>query len=303
VDTRLFNTSFITLWAALQFLACTFAYIVAPQARAGELCVLTELHNVLKSQGVNELTEFLETASYTNPKPIEGAELSGAVLVELPNGMRAILRKSNPGIGSTAESDVAAYKLDRFFGGRLHVPVTVYRTIDGKKYSLQVWIEGARSAGLGEKNTRPPYVHFFDYMTDNTDRGSNLLVHRLGQTESSTELVGVDHPGTFRNQWLDEMNPNSRNLKENSWSQTIRNACKDSLGAGAMGSPCANTFILAHAPTEAVFDQLKSTPESAFQSLFENDLSKQNIDAFLFRRREMIKVIDEALVKGFEFPE
>lgn len=295
MDTRLFNTTFVTLWAALQFLAC----IITPQARAGELCVFTELHNELEHQQVKELTEFLETTSYTNPKPIEGAELSGAVLVELPNGMRAILRKSYPGIGSTAESDVAAYKLDRFFGGRLHVPVTVYRTIDGEKYSLQVWVESARSAGLGEKNTRPPYVHFFDYMVDNTDRGSNLLVHPTG---GSTELVGIDHSGTFRNQWLDEMNPNFRNLTEKSWSQTVRNACKSSLGAGAMGSPCANAFILAHAPTEAVFDQLKSTPESALQSLLENDLSKQNIDAFLVRRREMIKVIDGALLKGFKFP-
>ncbi|NNJ72849.1 MAG: hypothetical protein HKP09_06675 [Enterobacterales bacterium] len=99
--------------------------------------------------------------------------------------------------------EAAAYNLDRLLGIGL-VPVTVERTIDGKKGIVQLWVDNLISSlTLNEKNI--PYdgmctlqdqmnmMDSFDYLIANTDRNqSNILF-----SQSDLQIWLIDHSRAF----------------------------------------------------------------------------------------------------------
>jgi hypothetical protein len=102
------------------------------------------------------------------------------------------------------QHEVAAYKLDRMLGiGR--VPVTVSRHIQGKKGSLQIWIDGLASANYivekqipyegfcdlrGQENMR----NLFDYLIHNFDRNDSNIHFSL----HDWQVWFIDHSRAFR---------------------------------------------------------------------------------------------------------
>jgi len=100
-------------------------------------------------------------------------------------------------------TEVAAYELDKLMGLGM-VPATVERTYDGKKGSLQFWVDSKMSeAERVKKKLQPPRtfeweeqvarLRLFDNLIYNTDRHlNNLLI-----TED-WKIRLIDHSRTFR---------------------------------------------------------------------------------------------------------
>jgi hypothetical protein len=127
--------------------------------------------------------------------------------------LRAVLRKP-PADFSTSQSvrppneagriefEVAAYELDRLLGLGM-VPVTVARTVEGRKVALQFWVEGTISARqMAENGLRPEgwcpiepqynLMNVFDVLLNNAGRSrDSLLLTR------DWNVVLVDHSRAF----------------------------------------------------------------------------------------------------------
>ena len=96
--------------------------------------------------------------------------------------------------------EIAAYELDKLLGVNI-VPVTVERKINGKRGSLQEWIDGVISHyGHGESppdmdRTRDQIhtVWLFDYLIYNVDRHTDNLMFGRGWVP-----VVIDHSMSFR---------------------------------------------------------------------------------------------------------
>ncbi|TQV89645.1 metallophosphoesterase [Aliikangiella coralliicola] len=99
--------------------------------------------------------------------------------------------------------EVAAYKLDRMLGIGL-VPVTVERTIEGRKGALQLWVDGLISDlvmneekiyynGYCNPHDQVNLMDSFDYLIMNTDRNqSNIMYQR-----DDWQIVFIDHSKSF----------------------------------------------------------------------------------------------------------
>ena len=150
--------------------------------------------------GVEELP-----AGITEPQRVtlrrDGVELH-AVLKQLSTDFGASDATRSLNEGDRFEYEVAAYKLDRLLGLGM-VPVTVPRTIDGRKGALQFWVEGAINARQMIEGGRAPagwcpvdpqynLMNVFDLLVHNTDRTQeNLLLTR------DWDVVLIDHSRAF----------------------------------------------------------------------------------------------------------
>jgi hypothetical protein len=100
--------------------------------------------------------------------------------------------------------EVAAYELDKLLGLNM-VPVTVERTYNGKKGSLQLWVEDAitekarkeknlQALDVKEWNQQIFKVRVFDNLIYNIDRNlGNLLI------TSDWKIYMIDHSRCFKN--------------------------------------------------------------------------------------------------------
>ena len=150
--------------------------------------------------GVEELP-----AGITEPQRVtlrrDGVELH-AVLKQLSTDFGASNATRSLNEGDRFEYEVAAYKLDRLLGLGM-VPVSVPRTIDGRKGALQFWVEGAINARQMIEGGRTPagwcpvdpqynLMNVFDLLVHNTDRTQeNLLL------TSDWDVVLIDHSRAF----------------------------------------------------------------------------------------------------------
>ena len=150
--------------------------------------------------GIEELD-----AGITNPQRVtlrkDGVELR-AVFKQLSTdfGIRERSRALNE--SDRFEYDIAAYKLDRLLGLDM-VPVTVSRTIDGRRGILQFWVDDSISLRTmleqklqpaGWCDVAPQYnlMNVFDILIHNTDRTQeNALLTREWM------LVLIDHSRAF----------------------------------------------------------------------------------------------------------
>lgn len=100
------------------------------------------------------------------------------------------------------EGDICAYEINRLLGLD-NMPPTVFRTIDGKKGSLQLWAEQTmQDRQRAQDNTLPPEstpwnrqmwdMRVFDNLINNTDRNqTNILI------DGNWRLILIDHTRSF----------------------------------------------------------------------------------------------------------
>src|SRR5215831_14286658 len=168
-------------------------------------------------QGIS-IEEFLTKAKIVGLKDIsEGVTLPKKATLELDGVRRfgvfktideyAKAKQLDRGIElefqDSWKTEVAAYELDKLLGLGM-VPATVERTYDGKKGSLQFWVDSKMSeAERVNKKLQPPRtfeweeqvarLRLFDNLVYNTDRHlNNLLI-----TED-WKIRLIDHSRTFR---------------------------------------------------------------------------------------------------------
>jgi len=100
--------------------------------------------------------------------------------------------------------EIAAYELDKLLGLRL-VPPTVERELEGRKGSLQLWVEGAMTEWDRQEKKQPApdpdrwneqmyKVRLLHQLTFNTDRGNirNVLI------DPDFRIYAIDHSRAFR---------------------------------------------------------------------------------------------------------
>lgn len=150
--------------------------------------------------GIEELP-----AGITQPQRVtlrrDGVELR-AVLKKLSTDFGASNTSQSLNEGDRFEFEMAAYELDRLLGLGM-IPVTVPRTVDGRKAALQFWVDGAINARqMIEQGLRPEgwcpvepqynLMNVFDVLVHNTDRTQeNLLLTR------DWNVVLIDHSRAF----------------------------------------------------------------------------------------------------------
>jgi hypothetical protein len=150
--------------------------------------------------GVEELD-----AGITQPQRVtlrrDGVEMH-AVLKKLSTDFGAAGATRALNEGDRFEYEIAAYELDRLLGLEM-VPVTIPRTVNGRKAALQFWVEGAINARQmleagqspsGWCPVDPQYnlMNLFDLLVHNTDRTQeNLLLTR------DWDVVLIDHSRAF----------------------------------------------------------------------------------------------------------
>jgi hypothetical protein len=122
-----------------------------------------------------------------------GGLVESAIVKDLPPGRKQ-------GFWESYQSEIAAYELDKLLGLGM-VPVTVERRIDGKRMSVQLWVEHCRLLKElhAEKAPDPEAWNrevfrqrAFDNLVGNLDRNAgNLLVDR------AWNLILIDHSRAF----------------------------------------------------------------------------------------------------------
>ncbi|MBF0206029.1 MAG: hypothetical protein HQK53_03990 [Oligoflexia bacterium] len=95
---------------------------------------------------------------------------------------------------SDGGAEVAAYKLDQMLGTNL-VPLTVERTIDGEKGTIQYFFRNARDGEVGDVHLYSfGMLQIFDYIIGNRDRHIQniLFLPKLNQ------VVAIDNGASFK---------------------------------------------------------------------------------------------------------
>ena len=144
-------------------------------------------------------------AGITNPQRVtlrkDGIELR-AVFKQLSTDFGIDDQRRALNLSDRFEFEVAAYRLDRLLGLDM-VPVTVPRTINGRKGVLQFWIDGAINLRrMVEQKLEPEgwcaasdqynLMNVFDVLIHNTDRTQENAVFTRDWT-----LVLIDHSRAF----------------------------------------------------------------------------------------------------------
>jgi hypothetical protein len=115
---------------------------------------------------------------------------------------RGSIRRSS-GSPDKYENEVAAYHLDRMLGIGI-VPVTVERVIDGRKGSLQFWLDGLYNVitlrhnnidynGYCDLAEQVNFMDTFDYLIANEDRNQSNIMYSL----SDFQVWFIDHSKSF----------------------------------------------------------------------------------------------------------
>lgn len=227
----------------------------------------------------------------------KGRSITGAQLVKLVDGTLAVMKKSFPKNGITADAEVAAYRLDRFLGGRLSVPVTVKRTINGKEYSLQYFVANTRETGRVQDKIYRKSLYFFDFLIDNTDRRApNLLVSDDGA------YIAIDHGLGFR---TDFARANAKYVgvhESDAWSLKLSKHCSRFFRSGFSES-CVQETILNSLPPRAMYDRIASASEAEIHELFADTLGASEIQSFIRRRDLFVSTTEAWLSKGHRYPD
>lgn len=114
-------------------------------------------------------------------------------------------RMKQRGKPDSYKHEIAAYQLDRMLGIGL-TPVTVNRTISGKRGSLQLWIDNLVSdliinekrigyQGYCDQREQVNLMNSFDYLIMNSDRNQSNIMY--GQSDG--QIWFIDHSKSFSN--------------------------------------------------------------------------------------------------------
>ena len=160
------------------------------------------------------------------------------------------------------ESEVAAYKINEILG-LYNIPPTVYREIEGRSGSVQLWMEKTtKEVDRREKGITPPDVtswnrqshdmRVFDNLINNIDRNqSNILI------DKDWNLWLIDHTRSFA---MDESLPSPEEVER-----------------------CSRSLY--NAPKEMDIDSVRETLSSL--------LPGAEVDAFFVRREIILKILED----------
>jgi hypothetical protein len=157
-----------------------------------------------------EAEEFLRNAEVVGMKPIgigitkpfkatltDGERELHAVWKTIDDVQQGVFQGPKGGFQANYRDsykfEVAAYELDKLLGLGL-VPPTVVRVIDGRKGSLQLWVEGAfTELDRRERNQRPE-----DYVSWSEQLYKLKLLHQLIFNSDSRNIRNVVYDPEFR---------------------------------------------------------------------------------------------------------
>ena len=164
------------------------------------------------------------------------------------------------------ESELAAYKVSEILGLN-NVPPTVYREVEGRSGSNQIWMEKAmKEVDLARKGTKPPDVtnwnrqkrdmYIFDNLINNIDRNqSNILI------DKDWNLWLIDHTRSF--------------------------AMDNSLPTPDKVSRCSRNL----------YNALKQMNEDVVRETLASLLEEEEVDAFFVRRERIIKLLEDRVAE------
>ncbi|MCB0369163.1 MAG: hypothetical protein KDD45_06825, partial [Bdellovibrionales bacterium] len=131
-----------------------------------------KIRKQMKNQKIKEIKKYSDSTE-------------GARLVELEDGTKAIWKPIKDSQGMT---EVASYEVDQVLGLN-QVPLTVGKSFENKKGTLQIFVNNATDKG---NNYSPAHFKMFDYLIGNVDRrGANYLV------TNERRIVAIDNSMTF----------------------------------------------------------------------------------------------------------
>lgn len=172
--------------------------------------------NTWKTRG-DEISNILQTTEIAETKPMKIAleeqgkkiEFDGEVfLVTLENGIKAVFKSLPLDDQGDAIAEFAAYQASRALGFP-HIPPTVLREIDGRKGSLQLFVDTPIDL-LGDGEFKKAFANFSKEDIDNLlifyfvfgqwDAGAhNLLAYRYGD---HLYPIAIDNSGIRNRQYV-----------------------------------------------------------------------------------------------------
>jgi hypothetical protein len=185
-------------------------------------------------------------------------------VVKRPEFNRTSLGRDNRHFRDSYESELAAYKVNEILG-LYNIPPTVYREVEGKSGSVQLWMEKTtKEVDRREKGITPPDVtswnrqshdmRVFDNLINNIDRNqSNILI------DKDWNLWLIDHTRSFA---MDESLPSPEEVER----------CSRSL-----------------------YNALKEMDEDLVRETLGSVLRGAEVDAFFVRREEILKILGDRI--------
>ena len=164
------------------------------------------------------------------------------------------------------ESEVAAYKVNEILGLN-NIPPTVYREVEGRSGSVQLWMEKTtKEVDRRKKGTKPPdatswnrqshNMRVFDNLINNIDRNqSNILI------DKDWNLWYIDHTRSF--------------------------AMDESLPTPEKVSRCSRSL----------YNALKQMDEDLVRETLAPLLRGAEVDAFFVRREKLIKLLEDRVAE------
>jgi hypothetical protein len=164
------------------------------------------------------------------------------------------------------ESEVAAYKINEILG-LYNIPPTVYREIEGRSGSVQLWMEKVtKEVDRRKKGTIPPDttswnrqshdMRVFDNLINNIDRNqSNILI------DKDWNLWYIDQTRSFA---MDETLPSPEKISR----------CSRSL-----------------------YNALKEMDEDLVRETLSTLLRAAEVDAFFVRREKILKILEDRIAE------
>ena len=202
------------------------------------------------------VAQSLQTARLTKlEKMMDGANLPDLVRIEGTN-LRGIMKSYRVGDRNVGAGEVAASEVDALLGVDA-VPLTIARMNGAERVTVQLFVPNQGRWG----GANPREFAFFDDLVGQTDRNTPNYLNADGR------LVRIDNEQAFN---------------ETRTVSTFENLVSETTDPAQLRS------IL---PTREVDLALRRTSESTWRQALVN-LEPRQIDAFLQRRRDLIRVLD-----------
>jgi hypothetical protein len=187
-------------------------------------------------------------------------------VVKRPGFNPTSLGEDNRHFRDSFESELAAYKISEILGLN-NIPPTVYREVQGRSGSIQIWMEKVmKEVDLARKGTKPPDVtswnrqkrdmYVFDNLINNIDRNQNNIL-----IDKDWNLWLIDHTRSFA---MDESLPTPEKVSQ----------CSKSL-----------------------YNALKQMDENLVKEILASLLQEAEVEAFFVRRERLIKLLEDRVAE------
>jgi|GEM_PF-3012486 Phosphatidylinositol 3- and 4-kinase. len=223
----------------------------------------------------------------------------GAHFVTYEDGTQAVWKPNDPKV-NTANSEVAAYKIDSYLGTK-KVPVTVKKSFQGIEGTSQLRVTSLKDELAPSK---PDEIGFFDYLTNNNDRHhGNILI------EESGEFVAIDNGLAFtgRSEYKasEAVNYFKKNVKDYTEVIKKRDAVKKEIANGNryktyelqklnLEASKIQSRINAFVPEREVVDRLRNTTAEDWNRIVGSDLTQDQLKDLQKKQSILLKEVSSA---------